>query len=88
MLHLVPAIHAEERERLLGKVYIKTREMLVIIHDFFDLAKLESGDQNMPMTRILMNEPCGTTIRAEQSDLEQHSIWQSRQAARFDAPGR
>jgi len=64
MLHLYPVMHAEERERLLGKVYIKTQETLVLIHDFFDLAKLESGDQNMPMTRILMNERCGTTILA------------------------
>ncbi|KEQ24851.1 HAMP domain-containing histidine kinase [Paenibacillus tyrfis] len=64
MLHLDPAMHAEERERLLGKVYVKTQETLGLIHDFFDLAKLESGDQDMPMTRILMNERCGTTILA------------------------
>ncbi|MFD0617716.1 HAMP domain-containing histidine kinase [Paenibacillus sp. GCM10027629] len=62
MLHLDPAMHADERERLLGKVYAKTQETLALIHDFFDLAKLESGDREMPMTRILMNERCSTTI--------------------------
>jgi len=62
MLHLDPAMHADERERLLGKVYAKTQETLALIHDFFDLAKLESGDRDLPMTRILMNERCSTTI--------------------------
>ncbi|WP_152396889.1 sensor histidine kinase [Paenibacillus guangzhouensis] len=62
MLHLDPAMHADERERVLGKVYAKTQETLALIHDFFDLAKLESGDRDIPMTRILMNERCSTTI--------------------------
>lgn len=62
MLHLDPNMQADERQRLLDKVYAKTKETLALIHDFFDLAKLESGDKDIPMTRLHMNEQCSTTI--------------------------
>ena len=62
ILHLDPNMQADERQRLLDKVHAKTKETLALIHDFFDLAKLESGDKEIPMARILMNERCSTTI--------------------------
>jgi signal transduction histidine kinase len=62
ILHLDPDMPADERQRLLDKVHAKTKETLALIHDFFDLAKLESGDKDLPMTRIQMNERCSTTI--------------------------
>ncbi|MCR8643351.1 HAMP domain-containing histidine kinase [Paenibacillus sp. N1-5-1-14] len=62
ILYHDPNIPAEERQRILGKVYEKTKETLALIHDFFDLAKLESGDTEFPMSRILMNERCSSTI--------------------------
>jgi len=62
ILHLDPNMQADERQRLLAKVHAKTKETLALIHDFFDLAKLESGDKEIPMARILMNERCSTTI--------------------------
>ncbi|KOP66638.1 histidine kinase [Bacillus sp. FJAT-18019] len=46
----------EERERLLDKVHTKTVEIVELINRFFDLAKLESGDKEMPLTRIHINE--------------------------------
>ncbi|EKN66140.1 sensor histidine kinase [Neobacillus bataviensis LMG 21833] len=52
----------EETEELLQKVHGKTVEVLDLIKKFFDLAKLESGDKNIPLTRINMNEVCQRNI--------------------------
>ncbi|EKQ57429.1 MULTISPECIES: sensor histidine kinase [unclassified Clostridium] len=53
---------SEERERLLSKVQNKTIEVLELINKFFDLAKLESGDKKVPLTRINLNEICRRNI--------------------------
>lgn len=53
-----------ERELLLSKVQNKTDELLNLINKFFDLAKLESGDRDIPITRVHMNEVCRKNILA------------------------
>ena len=58
MLNVDETISEEERKILLEKVHTKTLEVLELIHKFFDLAKLESGDKDIAMTRIHMNEIC------------------------------
>ncbi|MCG7408703.1 sensor histidine kinase [Paenibacillus sp. ACRRX] len=55
---LDPGMESSERERLLGNVHRKTLEVLDLIHQFFDLAKLESGDKDIPITKIYLNEIC------------------------------
>ena len=57
-------ISGEERQTLLSKVENKTKEVLELINKFFDLAKLESGDTDIPLTRINMNEICRKNILA------------------------
>jgi len=57
-------IGCEEREALLSKVENKTKEVLELMNKFFDLAKLESGDKDIPLTRINMNEVCRKNILA------------------------
>lgn len=57
-------ISSEERNFLLSKVENKTKEVLELINKFFDLAKLESGDTDIPLTRINMNEVCRKNILA------------------------
>ncbi len=52
----------DERKMQLAKVEIKTMEVLELINKFFDLAKLESGDKYIPLTRINMNEICRKNI--------------------------
>jgi len=52
----------EEREILLYKVHNKTLEVIELINKFFDLAKLESGDKDIPITRVNMNEVCRKNI--------------------------
>ena len=55
-------IRNEEREILLSKVHNKTLEVIDLINKFFDLAKLESGDKDIPITRVNMNEVCRKNI--------------------------
>jgi signal transduction histidine kinase len=57
-------ISSEERQTLLSKVENKTKEVLELINKFFDLAKLESGDTDISLTRINMNEVCRRNILA------------------------
>jgi signal transduction histidine kinase len=46
----------------LQNVHDKTMEVLDLIERFFDLAKLESGDNDIPLSRINMNELCRKNI--------------------------
>lgn len=55
-------ISSEERSTLLSKVENKTEEVIELINKFFDLAKLESSDKDIPLTRINMNEVCRKNI--------------------------
>jgi signal transduction histidine kinase len=50
MLDMEGKINDEERKELLQKVHVKTNEVLKLVDEFFDLAKLEAGDQD---TRLL-----------------------------------
>ncbi|WDV07118.1 sensor histidine kinase [Lysinibacillus irui] len=62
ILQLQSSISEEERQRLLTGVHAKTLEVLKIIHTFFDLAKLEAGDANYPITKINICEICRKNI--------------------------
>ncbi|MFJ5714294.1 sensor histidine kinase [Neobacillus sp. NPDC093127] len=57
-----PNRNHEETEELLQKVHGKAVEVLDLIKKFFDLAKLESGDKNLPLTRVNINEVCQKNI--------------------------
>lgn len=58
ILNVDKTISEDDRKVLLEKVHTKTLEVLDLIHKFFDLAKLESGDKDIEMTRVYMNEIC------------------------------
>lgn len=53
---------SEETDRILAKVHGKAEEIVALIHSFFDLARLESGDTELPMTRINLAEICKNNI--------------------------
>jgi len=61
-IKLDKGISSEERNTLLSKVHNKSIEVIELINKFFDLAKLESGDKEVPITRINMNEVCRKNI--------------------------
>jgi signal transduction histidine kinase len=47
---------SEERQRLLSKVHDKANDMLSLMNQFFDLARLESGDQALALSKINITE--------------------------------
>ncbi|MCX7571834.1 sensor histidine kinase [Tumebacillus sp. DT12] len=63
-INLDPDMNVEERMVLLSKVYTKANEVLELIRQFFDLARLESGDRPIPLSRIHMNDICGKNMLA------------------------
>ncbi|UQZ35830.1 sensor histidine kinase [Paenibacillus sp. PK3_47] len=48
----------EERERMLRTIHGKAEEVISLMNRFFDLAKLESGDKEIPLHRIEVGEVC------------------------------
>ena len=48
----------QEREVMIRKIQDKAQEVLRLIHSFFDLAKLESGDIELALTRVNLSELC------------------------------
>lgn len=58
----------EETKIKLRKAYQKSLELLFLIREFFSLAKLESGDERFPLSKINLNEVCRKSI------LEYHEI--------------
>lgn len=52
----------EERNALLEKVSGKVQEVIGMINTFFDLAKLESGDRELALSRVQLNEVCRRNI--------------------------
>ncbi|ETT81509.1 HAMP domain-containing histidine kinase [Viridibacillus sp. FSL R5-0477] len=62
ILHTDPTMNEDERQVLLEKVHIKTIEVMELIQKFFDLSKLESGDKEIELTRVNMNEVCQGNI--------------------------
>ncbi|MEK4149952.1 sensor histidine kinase [Robertmurraya sp. FSL W8-0741] len=51
-----------ERNAQLEKVYRKSQEVLDVMNKFFELAKLESGDRNLSISRLDINELCRNNI--------------------------
>lgn len=57
-----PEMNFEEKERRLERVRKKTMEIIKLMNDFFNLAKLESGDQEIPLIKIDITEVCKETL--------------------------
>ncbi|MBW9152922.1 sensor histidine kinase KdpD [Clostridium estertheticum] len=55
-------IGKDERDLLLSNVYSKALEVIDLINEFFDLAKLESGDKDITISRVNINEICRKSI--------------------------
>lgn len=51
-----------EEKVMAGKIYEKANEVLDLINKFFDLAKLESGDKVIEISKINICEICRTTL--------------------------
>lgn len=56
------SIAEEERERMLRMIHSKAGEVITLMNSFFDLAKLESGDRDVPLSRVELGEVCRRNI--------------------------
>ena len=70
MITADPNLSKEETDVLLNKVHTKTVEVLNLMNKFFNLARLESGDIDIPLTRVNINEICRKNILAYYDVLE------------------
>jgi signal transduction histidine kinase len=61
-IKLFPDMNSTERDILVSNVQNKTIELLGLINKFFDLTKLDSGDKEIPLTRVNVNELCRKNI--------------------------
>lgn len=52
----------EERERILRTIHQKAKEVILLMNTFFDLAKLESGDREITLSRVEAGEICRRNI--------------------------
>ncbi|ULO05975.1 sensor histidine kinase [Paenibacillus sp. 19GGS1-52] len=52
----------EERDRILQTIHQKAKEVITLMNTFFDLAKLESGDKDIPLSRVELGEVCRRNI--------------------------
>ncbi|WP_068776290.1 sensor histidine kinase KdpD [Paenibacillus sp. FJAT-26967] len=59
-----PQMDDTERNRLLANVHGKALEVVGLMNKFFDLARLESGDKELPLTRVDLVEVCSNAILA------------------------
>ncbi|MGE7842640.1 sensor histidine kinase [Lysinibacillus sp. NPDC093712] len=62
MLQLQHSASDAERNRLLSGIHVKTEEVLQLIYTFFDLAKIEAGDTDYPITKVNVSEICRKNI--------------------------
>ncbi|GAA0136790.1 two-component system sensor histidine kinase YcbM [Paenibacillus sp. YSY-4.3] len=58
MIQADPAMDEAERSRLFRHIQHKTSEIIALINSFFDLAKLESGDRQIEIKKVHINEIC------------------------------
>lgn len=62
-----------KEDESIDRAYKKSQEVIELINKFFDLAKLESGDKQLPMEKVDLSEICRTII------LDYYNTLQSKQ---------
>ncbi|MBW4083850.1 sensor histidine kinase KdpD [Paenibacillus sp. S150] len=56
------SVTEEERRHILRTIHAKAEEVIRLMNSFFDLAKLESGDKELPLSRVELGEVCRRNI--------------------------
>lgn len=62
MIQMDSELDPEERHLILTKIHDKSVEVITLIDKFFNLAKLESGDKEVPLTSIRINDICRKSL--------------------------
>lgn len=61
-LELDQGMPEQERRRIIGRLHEKTEQVISQMNKFFALAKLEAGDELLPLSRIDLNEVCRQSV--------------------------
>ncbi|MBS4219588.1 sensor histidine kinase [Bacillus sp. FJAT-49711] len=61
-LNLDNNMSMEERRQVLNRLHQKTKDVIELLNQFFDLVKLDSGDYPFPLSRISINEICRKNV--------------------------
>ncbi|MGV3003781.1 sensor histidine kinase [Aerococcus urinaeequi] len=64
----------EDDKRKISKAYEKADELQELISEFFDLAKIESGDKIIPLDKVNLNEVCKKSILSFYEILEDSKL--------------
>ncbi len=62
----------EEQSEIVDRLHKKTLSIIALTNQFFDLVKLESGDADIPISRLSINEICRKNV------LEFYHVFQSK----------
>ncbi|MGG1517192.1 sensor histidine kinase [Paenibacillus oryzisoli] len=67
-------LESDERQRLARKVHEKSLDLLHLIHEMFDLARLESGDRTVPLVKLDACAVCRSSILFFYEMIESHGL--------------
>ena len=71
-LKMDKSISEEVRGEVTARLHYKTESVITLLNQFFDLVKLESGDDAIPLGRLCINEVCRKNV------LEFYDLLQSK----------
>lgn len=63
-----------EQRRLSLKVHEKTLDIIHLTNQFFDLARMESGDRPVPLSKINLSESCRSSILFYYEEIEAQGL--------------
>lgn len=75
LLGYIEILKLKGEEKIMSeKIHLKATEVLEIINEFFDLAKLEAGDKNIAIGKVDISEICRKSILAFYDTLDKNEI--------------
>ncbi|SDW19914.1 Signal transduction histidine kinase [Paenibacillus sp. CF384] len=74
MAHGTLADDPGEQRRLSLKVHEKTLDIINLTNQFFDLARLESGDRPVPLSKINLSSSCRSSILFYYEEIESQGL--------------
>ncbi|MEK3979745.1 sensor histidine kinase [Psychrobacillus sp. FSL K6-2836] len=71
-LNLNENMNEDERKEVSNKLYQKTKDVIDLLNQFFDLVKIDADDYAIPLKQVAINEVCRKTV------LEFYELLQSK----------
>jgi len=65
---------AKQRDQLLQKVHLKSKDLIDLINQFFDLAKLESKDRVLTLSKLNISEVCRHVVLSHYEQIQHKGL--------------